>query len=338
MPAACRKSRSMMRARSTRRARRLVSTPRKTPMPDNRNTGASASWIAWAMSTTSRPCTAHPRSTGRASILEQLQRLAAPRTMPALMSGAGFKDHFSRLAAAYSRYRPAYPPELIEFVAGCAPDRRCAVDCATGSGQAAVALASTSRRWSRSTAARASLRNAQPHPRRPLCRVRWRSVCRSRITACRCAGPRRRPCTGSTSSRFYAECRRVLRAGRRRGRVDVREIPRDPSRRRGDGRSSIAHVIGPYWPPERRYVDEGYRTIPFPWHELAGTTFHAAHGLDPRPGARLRRHLVVRAALPGRARRRRPTARRSHAELATAWRADGTLRLQWPIHLRLGRA
>lgn len=28
-----------------------------------------------------------------------------------------FKDHFSRRSDAYSRYHPAYSPELIEFVA-----------------------------------------------------------------------------------------------------------------------------------------------------------------------------------------------------------------------------
>jgi TonB family protein len=52
-----------------------------------------------------------------------------------------FKDHFSRQALAYSRYRPAYPPELIAYVASLTPSRGLAVDCATGSGQAAVALA-----------------------------------------------------------------------------------------------------------------------------------------------------------------------------------------------------
>ena len=46
-----------------------------------------------------------------------------------------FKDHFSRQSSAYSRYRPGYPPELIAWVAAQAPDRRLAVDCATGNGQ-----------------------------------------------------------------------------------------------------------------------------------------------------------------------------------------------------------
>jgi len=26
-------------------------------------------------------------------------------------------------------------------------------------------------------------------------------------------------------------------------------------------------VVGEYWPPERRYVEQAYRTLPFPWAE-----------------------------------------------------------------------
>ena len=28
-------------------------------------------------------------------------------------------------------------------------------------------------------------------------------------------------------------------------------------------------LVGPYWPPERRWVDEDYRTLPFPFDEVA---------------------------------------------------------------------
>jgi len=52
-----------------------------------------------------------------------------------------FKDHFSSQSAAYRRYRPEYPAELVRYVGSLAPDRRVAIDCATGNGQAAVALA-----------------------------------------------------------------------------------------------------------------------------------------------------------------------------------------------------
>ena len=28
------------------------------------------------------------------------------------------------------------------------------------------------------------------------------------------------------------------------------------------------NVVGPYWPPERRHVDEGYRSFDFPFEEF----------------------------------------------------------------------
>jgi hypothetical protein len=34
-----------------------------------------------------------------------------------------------------------------------------------------------------------------------------------------------------------------------------------------------SRVVGPYWPPERRLVEEGYRTIQFPFREFTGPHF-----------------------------------------------------------------
>ena len=53
-----------------------------------------------------------------------------------------FRDLFSAHAADYERYRPVYPPALFAWLAEVAPDRSVAWDCGTGSGQAAVGLAS----------------------------------------------------------------------------------------------------------------------------------------------------------------------------------------------------
>jgi hypothetical protein len=33
-------------------------------------------------------------------------------------------------------------------------------------------------------------------------------------------------------------------------------------------RRTMFETLGPYWPPERRYVDEEYRSIPFPFERL----------------------------------------------------------------------
>ena len=52
-----------------------------------------------------------------------------------------FKDHFSTVAQDYARFRPGYPAALFSTLAGLAPTRDLAWDCATGNGQAAVHLA-----------------------------------------------------------------------------------------------------------------------------------------------------------------------------------------------------
>ena len=52
-----------------------------------------------------------------------------------------FKDHFTKQAAVYAKFRPDYPDELFKFLASVSPSNELAWDCATGSGQAANGLA-----------------------------------------------------------------------------------------------------------------------------------------------------------------------------------------------------
>ena len=253
-----------------------------------------------------------------------------PRT-----SSPAFKDHFSAQSEHYSRYRPAYPRELIEYVAGRAPDRHLAVDCATGNGQAAVALAEHFEAVLAVDASRRQLAHAQPHPRvRYVCapaeRLPIGERCASLIVAAQAAH-------WFEFERFYAECRRVLVSGGLFAAWTYEKF-------RVDGEVDAildefyADTVGRYWPPERRYVEEGYRTLPFPWREEPAPSFaletcwelaqvmgylatwssvqrykEANAGADPLPALR--------------------------ARLAPLWPADGGSRLlAWPIHLRLGRA
>ena len=51
------------------------------------------------------------------------------------------KDHFSGHAACYQQFRPNYPDALFAYLASLCPAHELAWDCATGNGQAAVALA-----------------------------------------------------------------------------------------------------------------------------------------------------------------------------------------------------
>jgi SAM-dependent methyltransferase len=51
-----------------------------------------------------------------------------------------FKDYFSEQSAEYARHRPRYPVQLFRFLASCTERQALAWDCATGNGQAAIAL------------------------------------------------------------------------------------------------------------------------------------------------------------------------------------------------------
>ena len=75
-----------------------------------------------------------------------------------------FKDHFSGHASAYARYRPDYPKELFDYLATLTPRHEVALDCATGSGQAAIGLARHYDCVVATDGSVAQLKNAQAHP------------------------------------------------------------------------------------------------------------------------------------------------------------------------------
>ena len=75
-----------------------------------------------------------------------------------------FKDHFSGHASSYARYRPDYPAALFEYLATLTPRHEIALDCATGSGQAAVGLAKHFDCVIATDGSLAQLRSAQAHP------------------------------------------------------------------------------------------------------------------------------------------------------------------------------
>lgn len=244
-----------------------------------------------------------------------------------------FKDHFSRHAAAYSRFRPEYPDSLIEFVAQRAPDRSLAIDCATGSGQAAIALARHFDRVLAVDGSLSQLANAPAHPR-----VLYAASLAERLPA---AGRRAGLVVAAQAAhwfdfdRFHAECRRVLVPGGVLAAWTYEKFRVDAAVDALIDRF-YADVVGQYWPPERRYVEEGYRTLPFPWREPPVPSF----GLETEwTLPQVLGYLGTWSAV-----RRYEDATGTdpltdlRPDLEALWPPGGTRRLRWPIHLRLGLA
>lgn len=243
-----------------------------------------------------------------------------------------FKDHFSGLAPAYARYRPTYPPELATHLASLAPSRSLALDLATGNGQAAIDLALHFDQVLASDASAPQLAEAIAHPRVTYLRhqaecLPVRSGCADLITVAQAAH-------WLDFERFYAEARRVLRPGGVVALWTYGLFKTDPTIS-----TAIEHfyheVVGPYWPPERRYIEARYQTLPFPLVELPAPAFEiSAEWLL----ADVISYLGTWSAVERyRSQRGEDPLPLIAERLAPLWPEGGTRQLRWPLHLRTGR-
>jgi SAM-dependent methyltransferase len=244
-----------------------------------------------------------------------------------------FKDHFSGHAAEYAAYRPGYPASLFDFVAGLPARRGVAWDAATGNGQAATGIAAHFERVIATDASPQQIANAVPHER-----VEYR------VAPAEDSGL----AAGSVDlvtvaqglhwfdfDRFYAEARRVLAPG---GAIAVwtYNLARvEPAFDRITDRLA-RQIVGRCWPPERRWVDEEYRTIPFPFPEVA--TPAIAHEEQWDLGRLLLYFGTWSACKRYRQETGRDPAKLVQDELAATWGPPGAVRrVHWPIYLRAGR-
>lgn len=246
-----------------------------------------------------------------------------------------FTDHFSTVAPAYAAARPTYPDALLAYVARCAPARRHAWDCGAGSGQATRALA---RHFDRVTASDASAAQLGQAP--PVANVEYRVVPAERsglpdgsvdlVTVAQALHWFDVPA-------FFAEAQRVLVPGGVVAvwcygmlRVGDEAVDRVLSRFYTD-------TVGPYWPPERRLVESGYRTLAFPFDELRPPAFEMSAAW---PLADLLAYVRTWSATGryAQAHGRDPVAALGD-QLAVHWGPAGRPRtVRWPLSLRVGRA
>jgi SAM-dependent methyltransferase len=179
---------------------------------------------------------------------------------------SAFKDHFSTRAADYAAHRPSYPIELVDYLAGLAPARDVALDVGCGSGQLSVLLAERFGRVIATDASARQVESATPHARveyrvAPAEASNLAPASVDLITAAQAAHWFDLPA-------FYAEARRIARPGAILALVTYGVLQAD-----GAIDPAIQHfyrdVVGPYWPPERRHVETGYRDFDFPFGEIS---------------------------------------------------------------------
>lgn len=243
-----------------------------------------------------------------------------------------FKDHFSRQSSDYSRYRPHYPEALFRYLASMINDRRLAWDCATGNGQAAVALAPLFQRVIASDPSQQQIDHSIPHEKiRYIVAAAENSGLESDsvdlITVAQALH-------WFDLEKFYAEARRVLRPG---GMLAVwcYGLTRiSPLVDAVIGRF-YNDIVGSFWPPERILVEQGYRALPFPFAEQKSPPFQMEASWTME---HLMNYLGTWSAVQRyREHQHRDPLAMIRNELTEAWGGPATvLPVRWPISLRLG--
>jgi hypothetical protein len=74
------------------------------------------------------------------------------------------KDLFSTQSSVYAKYRPSYPKELFDYITGFVKEKNIAWDCATGNGQAAIELSHYFKKVEASDISEGQLSNAVQAP------------------------------------------------------------------------------------------------------------------------------------------------------------------------------
>lgn len=175
-----------------------------------------------------------------------------------------FNDHFSSQAAIYRRYRPTYPQELFDFLASLTPSRKRAWDCATGNGQAAVALADYFDKVTATDASEEQIKEAIEHPK----------VIYDVATAENSELDDRSQDLITVANAlhwfdiesFFSEARRV---SKKKGIVAAwcyESFSIDERVR--DAFEELYSSLTPYWPRQINLVRDKYNSIEFPFEEL----------------------------------------------------------------------
>ena len=240
--------------------------------------------------------------------------------------------YFER-AAEYASHRPGYPAALADWLADTAPRRGSVWEAGCGSGQLSLPLGERFERVIATDATPAQLGHARAHARvtyvaatAEAAPVRDRTI--DLAVAAQAAHWFDLP-------RYWAEVRRVARPGAIVALVAYGNARLDDEALDARFLRFYHDEMGAYWPPERRIVEDGYRTLDLPFTPIdtprlemrARWTADAMLGYIHTWSA-LRRYERA-GGDPG-------TIQRFEAELRALWGADRR-DVRWPMAMRVGR-
>ena len=244
-----------------------------------------------------------------------------------------FKDYFSKQASEYTRYRPNYPAALFKYLAELTPDHQLAWDCATGSGQAALGLTNYFEKIIATDASDKQIANATAHDRvtyvvAPAERTEIISASVDLIVVAQALH-------WFNLDKFYAEVRRVSKSG---GVLAVwsYSLFRITSAIDRLVDKFYTEVVGPFWPAERKFVDDKYQSISFPFEEFTSPAFTMEANWS---FAHVLGYIGTWSSVQKFKEQNKADPLEDFArDLKKIWgRPEKEKRIRWPINMRVGR-
>jgi len=242
------------------------------------------------------------------------------------------KDNFSTQSAEYAMFRPTYPQELYDYLFSLLKNANAAWDCATGNGQVARVLSRYFKKVYATDISENQLKNALQLPNiiysiGPAEQTSFANDSFDLITVAQAIH-------WFNFEAFYTEVKRTLKPDGLFAVIGYGLMHIDKKV------DTVVHklyedVLGKYWDPERRYIEENYQTIPFPFDEITAPHFQikTTWSLNQLIG-----YLNTWSALQHykKANDRNPLEY-LFTELKSAWGDAAEKDVHFPVLLRVGR-
>lgn len=187
------------------------------------------------------------------------------------------KDNFSTKSANYKAYRPGYPTEIFDLIKENLTSFEKAWDCGAGNGQIANEIATFFKQVeatdiSGNQIANAVKKNNIHYSVQPAEETNFNNNVFDLVISAQAVH-------WFDFERFYAEIRRCLKPD---GLVIIMGygLFRSNSAAKDVITKFYNETIGSYWDPERKYLDDKYQTIPFPFKEQKTLEFEQKYNWD----------------------------------------------------------
>ncbi|MDW3647100.1 MAG: class I SAM-dependent methyltransferase [Bacteroidia bacterium] len=181
-----------------------------------------------------------------------------------------FKDHFSRHASIYQKFRPNYPDELFSYLAGLCEKKELAWDCGTGNGQAAQGLSAHFHKVIATDPSQSQIEQARAHPQITyrLASAEESDLLDQSIDLLCIA----QALHWFDFERFYPEAERILKKG---GLIAAWSYGLPGISEELDSLIQNFHdeILKGFWKEENEFVNRSYTTIPFPFPEIPSPNF-----------------------------------------------------------------